>query len=180
MRLFLSINWSRSLIIEFENLQGKLQHIGIRGHWRRGENLHLTLKFLGEIPPSQIDDISVRLEHLGKTYQAFEVDIVGFGVFPNIKSPRILWLGVKSNTLLEVQSEIEESLHSLGISREPREYQPHITLASGEISGLTSDKLKIGEQISFREFVSSICLMESSVIEGRRVYREIKKYDLRT
>lgn len=179
MRLFLCVNWSDFLIDEIEDIQEKLKRTGVRGYWRRNENLHLTLKFLGETSPSQVNEISSRIEHVGNMYQPFEVNITGLGVFPNIKSPRILWLGVESPLLLKIQSEIETNLRTLGFSSEARGYQPHITIASGGIKGLNIEHLKIGTQIRYRELVTSFYLMESLVSEGRRVYREIQRYDFR-
>jgi RNA 2',3'-cyclic 3'-phosphodiesterase len=179
MRLFLSINWNKQFTQSLEMLQEQLKRAGVKGYWRQGENLHLTLKFLGETDSNLIREISRNLEQIRMRQKSFEVQITGLGVFPNLRSPRILWLGVKSDTLLRLQSDIDKALY-LNFPVDHRTYQPHITLASGGITGLNHETLKLGDQVIFKEEISSIYLMESKVTEKRRVYKIVEEYNLRS
>jgi 2'-5' RNA ligase len=180
MRIFVSIDWSRATIAFLQEWQEKLQEdYGVRGYWRKPNNLHLTLKFLGEVAEAKISDINKVLKEVGVHYYPFNVILNELGVFPNIKAPRILWMGVQSPELFSIQSAIEGELSNIGVPPEFRRYQPHITLASGGICGI--DEKILGEvRIMLRsESVSSFELMQSVVERGCRVYRSIASYPLK-
>lgn len=93
------------------------------------ENIHLTLRFLGEIPVALIDEVyrvmlSVKME-------PFEIEIKGVGAFPRITSPRVVWVGVTkgSDKLKEIHRQLEAGLRKLGIKPDSKGFEPHITIA---------------------------------------------------
>ena len=178
MRTFISINWSASTLELFQAWQRELQGWGVKGYWRRGANLHLTLKFLGEIRPDQVQEIDRVLRAAAAGMPAFALTLAGLGVFPNLREPRILWAGVQSGELYTLQDRVERGLVPLGFSPEKRGYHPHLTLASGGISGLTPKILAAGERFHRVEQVSMFELMESVVHEGGRRYRVLAEYPL--
>lgn len=169
MRVFVSINWSEEVISSLEAWQTKLRESGVHGYWRAKNNLHLTLKFLGEVPGERIADIAAAMNKAAAGVDPFEVTLRELGVFPNRRQPRILWIGVKSGPLLSLQDALERELETMGFEREHRDYRPHITLASGGINGLSPAGWELGRQITVTEHVEAIELMESVVDrEGRR------------
>lgn len=180
MRIFVSIEWSEEMIGFLRSWQEKLQQeYGVKGYWRKSNNLHLTLKFLGEVEESKIPLINNKLREFSSHYGNFDIHINGLGVFPNIKSPRILWMGVQSTVLYSLQAEIENSLRNLGFPPEYKRYQPHITLASGGISGIDETNLNDIRIISRTERVSSFELMQSVVERGNRIYRTLERYSFK-
>ncbi len=100
---------------------------GIR--WVPVENIHLTLKFLGEVKEELIPEIQTRLQIIGKAQQPFNVEIRGAGAFPNLKRPNVLWIGIKRSEQLETLfREIDKSLSEMGFEREARGFSPHLTI----------------------------------------------------
>ena len=93
------------------------------------ENLHLTLKFIGNVRQSLTANISAALRSVN--LPPFELTIQGVGVFPSCDNPTVLWAGLKQPEpqLVQLQAQIEECLLPLGIDWEQRRYTPHITLA---------------------------------------------------
>ena len=181
MRIFVSIGWSKEAIAFLQTWQEKLQHeYGIKGYWRKANNLHLTLKFLGEVGESEIPDIHKALENVGSQFCPFDILFKELGVFPNIKAPRILWMGVQSPVLISLQSAIESALRNIGVPPEYRRYQPHITLASGGINGIDEKTLREDTIILRNERVATFELMQSVVERGGHVYRSIGKYSLKS
>jgi 2'-5' RNA ligase len=100
-------------------------------NWVRPESIHLTLKFLGYVEPSIISQLLSVLKPIGKKQHVFSIDVHGLGVFPQVKHPRIFWIGLTGNTqaLQELVLEIEAALEPLGFPPEEKAYHPHLTLA---------------------------------------------------
>ena len=97
----------------------------------RPEGIHLTLKFLGNIPANQVTQIGAEVGRAAAKHSAFDLTLGGIGVFPNRRSPQVLWAGVEGDleTLRDIQSDLEGLLETLGFAREKREFNPHLTLA---------------------------------------------------
>jgi len=93
-------------------------------------NVHLTLKFLGDVPREDLAGVAEALESLRERHEPFEAGISGFGAFPSPKKARVLWAGVGEGAdgLRALARDVEESLEPLGFGREGRAYVPHLTL----------------------------------------------------
>jgi len=101
---------------------------GIR--WVSTENIHLTLKFLGDVSDDLVPDIENRLKLIGKRYQPFSIGIRGAGAFPNFKNPNVLWLGVEvSDQLGALFRDIDATLSEIGFEKDSRRFSPHLTIA---------------------------------------------------
>jgi 2'-5' RNA ligase len=101
--------------------------------WVKPENIHLTLKFLGDLAKSDLDVLARSLTDEAKRVEPFSISFTNLGIFPNSKKPRIIWIGVNSPAILmEFQSKIESLTSRHGIHIEQRPFSPHITL--GRIS----------------------------------------------
>lgn len=106
----------------------------MRASWSREDNLHLTLKFLGNISAGDIQKLSDSVERTVKIAAPFELTIAGGGAFPPRGRPTVLWLGASdkeaSASNLEIlHSSIESELAGAGFPREPRPFHPHLTIA---------------------------------------------------
>ncbi|HKQ51183.1 MAG TPA: RNA 2',3'-cyclic phosphodiesterase [Pyrinomonadaceae bacterium] len=103
----------------------------VRASWPRAENLHLTLKFLGEIEESRVALLRAAAARAAEKSTAFELTIEGAGAFPPRGAPRVLWLGVKdtSGGLAQLHSRLEDECAGSGFKREERPFHPHLTLA---------------------------------------------------
>lgn len=104
---------------------------GDRVSWQRAENLHLTLKFLGEIEQKRVAALSEAASRAVKQSQPFNLTIEGAGSFPPRGVPRVLWLGVSDSTgsLAGLQKHLEEECLVEGFEREERSFSPHLTIA---------------------------------------------------
>jgi 2'-5' RNA ligase len=97
--------------------------------WVMSENLHLTLKFLGNTPEERIPEISGSLLSIISSYKPFYIKIYGTGVFPNKKTPRVIWAGVQDAEILRnLKRDIEKSMSAFGYEEENKEFTPHLTL----------------------------------------------------
>lgn len=123
IRLFVALELPESIRERLVLLQG-----GVPGaRWSTSEQLHLTLRFIGEVPENVGHDVDDALATIRAP--AFELELSGVGEFGG-KTPRALWAGVKNHeALLHLQRKIETALQRIGLAPEPRKFSPHITLA---------------------------------------------------
>jgi RNA 2',3'-cyclic 3'-phosphodiesterase len=96
--------------------------------WAPEEQLHLTLRFIGEVPGDIAEKVTTALRSVATP--PFSLTIKGIGFFPPRKQPNILWVGISENEeLMRLQSRIERAITSIGIDPEERKFHPHITIA---------------------------------------------------
>jgi len=99
---------------------------GIR--WVKRENLHLTLKFLGDIGDDKLVAIAGALERLAHSQARFSFASRGLGVFPDIKRARVLWVGLEGEPLARLAKAVEEAIEPIGFARERQGFKPHLTI----------------------------------------------------
>lgn len=118
---------------ELQQLLSKWQQI-VKEHlsykqWPHMEDLHVTLKFLGEVDDNRLKQLRHELQEVNNI-PAFDLEVGGIGMFGNPKKPRVIWSGVKGDPVLSsLQQTVEECCLRINYERENREYRPHITLA---------------------------------------------------
>jgi RNA 2',3'-cyclic 3'-phosphodiesterase len=126
-----------------------------RPRWVRPENLHVTLKFIGEVANAKLEGIRGALSEV-RSSAPVEMDFRGLGFFPNEKHPRVLWAGLNASpNLPALAADVDRALETQGFAREQRAFTPHLTLARFEPPGL-HEKLRAAIQKSAElEFGSS-------------------------
>jgi RNA 2',3'-cyclic 3'-phosphodiesterase len=128
IRAFVAVTLSKSVIDEIAKIYLLLRESKGDIRWTRVESLHLTLKFLGDIEHKQVEPILGALDKLMGTRPPLHLVAQGLGIFPNSKRPRVLWVGLKGEGLIELVEAIETSLLPLDFPPEAREFTPHLTL----------------------------------------------------
>jgi 2'-5' RNA ligase len=103
----------------------------VRASWEGASNLHLTLKFIGEIDESRVEQLSLAAARAAVKLHPFELTIEGAGAFPKHGAPRVLWLGIgdQSGALARLQRKLEDECDQGGFEREKRGFNPHLTVA---------------------------------------------------
>jgi len=96
--------------------------------WARPEQLHLTLKFLGNVVPTRIPALEMRLAEAVGAMDADTAEVAGVGAFPNLARPQVLWVGVRAPSLAALADAVEASAAAEGFPRETRPFRPHVTL----------------------------------------------------
>jgi 2'-5' RNA ligase len=145
--------------------------------WIAPQNLHLTLRFLGEVAPSAVEAVTSRLEppfHI----PAFEVGLSGLGTFPSAGPPRVIWLGVTegARALSDVSREVDARLAGLGLPKDERGFHAHLTL--GRVMGPVGRRLRdaitaAGAADAGRYLVDHVTLFESRLSPSGATYSVI-------
>jgi len=148
--------------------------------WTRPEGIHLTLKFLGEISPTQVTQATQALAELG-SFEPFELRVKGFGFFPDARRPRVLWVGVEAPAALgELAHRVETAMNRLGFAAEGRTFSPHLTLARFNVSRPRPELVACLEPktgVILGGFaVSEFFLFESKLSSGGAQYQKVARF----
>lgn len=177
IRSFISIDINdQFLLTKIVRVQESLSGLGAHIKFVEPENIHMTLKFLGEISIVLIEKVK---EVLGQIdFEPFIMRIEGLGAFPNIRRPRVIWLGVSegASRIVEIQRFLEDRLVRLGFRRERGEFIPHITI--GRVRGGNYERLRkrIVElrDLTIGDFlVNSVRLKKSTLTSKGPIYETL-------
>jgi 2'-5' RNA ligase len=131
IRAFVAIDLPDAVRRDVAALRPRLGLGGAPMKWVEEKNLHLTVKFLGDVDDDAVPSILARLRDACAAFEPFEIEIAGVGTFPPGRPPRIVWAGVTENAEIvkRLAARIDKDLGALGIEPEARELHPHVTLA---------------------------------------------------
>ena len=180
IRSFYAIPVSPNCRQKFNTIEQELKKVlpsGIR--WVSTDNLHVTLKFLGEFDSKLIPKIYKLLETGLSTKNQFEMIFQNLGVFPKTQKPKVVWIGLGNPIeLINIFNEIESAVNELGYPKEERGFSPHVTI--GRVKNHASDlskiaaiiyKLNIGEIC--RSHADRVVFYQSSLTPTGPVYSEL-------
>jgi 2'-5' RNA ligase len=152
--------------------------------WVRAEQLHFTVRFLGEVSEELVSRLSEELAPVLATHEAFDIELAGAGAFPAVERPRVIWVGVHDPTRLQsLAAKVEGVVRALGFPAEAREFVPHLTLGrvkrplSGtELQALTRAVIGYGARFALR--VTGVDLMSSVLRPQGPLYTMLHKFPL--
>lgn len=130
IRTFICIEIPDSIKERIAALQSSLRRIDAQISWVKPENIHLTIKFLGDVPATSIDRMREASDRAALSVEAFEIEIGGAGCFPSKNKPRVLWVGLTSMPapLKHLRNAVEDELAREGFPREEKSFSPHLTI----------------------------------------------------
>ena len=180
-RAFIAIDLPESVKSFLSDVQETLKSYGFRVKWVRPQNIHLTLKFLGDTATAHTDKISEAMALATRNFPIVPLKAKGIGVFPNARRPRVIWAGLNGQleTLANLQQTLDAHLADLGFARDTRAFKSHLTL--GRVKGKIAsdrmkaaiDKLKELESESFE--ASQIILFKSELRPTGAVYTKVHR-----
>lgn len=136
MRLFIAIEIPENIRTGFVSLLKEFRALAPRLKWVRAENLHVTLKFLGETDSAKLGALQSVLSGI-RSPEPVKVEFRGLGFFPNEKRPRVFWAGMESSANLKtLAGDMDQAAHRLGFPLEERPFTPHLTLARFSLPGV--------------------------------------------
>jgi 2'-5' RNA ligase len=190
IRTFIAIELDESIKDGLTKLQERLKGKAPRGsvRWVRSEGIHLTLKFLGDVPADQIEEITTALQKSCQGVASFSLSCGGMGCFPNLNRPRVVWVGIQeeTGTLAQLKKAIEGNVAPLGYPTEKRKFSPHLTLGRVQRRASSGDQRQLGDLIGTLEIgllgqmeVHSVNLMRSDLRPSGAVYTRLAKVELK-
>lgn len=149
----------------------------IKASWVKPENLHITIKFMGDCSPDLIRNLNVELESRLTGFGKFNILIGGYGAFPGAKNARVLWVKTESvsEKLIEVCNLVNSATSKMGILKEIRKPTPHITIARIR-DPITLDLSEINESAELHEFsCREVVIFKSTLTRSGSIYETINK-----
>lgn len=187
-RTFIAINLNRDIKEYIFKVQQRIVQIrdkcNMKVKFVERDNLHISLKFLGDLSCQEIEKTSAILQNVTKNYQHFRAELSeNIGVFPNIARPRVIWIGIEKGNkiILNIYQSIEKELKSEQFYKKESQFKAHITLARIkylEYQHKLSDYIKYIKVEPLSESVKTIELMESQLTKEGPIYTIIKSFPL--
>jgi 2'-5' RNA ligase len=180
MRLFVALEIPSAVRENLAALLKSLRAVSPQTRWVRPENLHVTLKFIGEAPETKLAAIRSALAG-ARSDQPVTLDFRGLGFFPNDKHPRVFWAGIEASPNLKtLAADIDNGTEKLGIAREQRTFSPHLTLARFEPPGLPEKLRSVIRENAARDFgtlrTNQFQLIESKLKPSGTEYTTLESF----
>jgi len=186
IRSFVAVSLPDAVRQALLEIQDHWKTYGFPVRWVRGEGIHLTLKFLGEIDVADVETTVCAMRRAAERHAPFRLRAEGVGVFPAVRNARVLWVGIGGGDrerLLALQASLDQSLADDGFPRDRRRFSGHLTLgrAKGKLSASAlTQALSHWQTFRTEPFrVSEITLYSSRLLPGGAVYRPLERVGLK-
>ena len=180
IRAFIAVELPAELKRELAELEAQLKKNSPPVvKWVDPNNIHITLKFLGEISEDSIGELMLAVEEAAQEMQSFQLEIREVGAFPNLERPHVLWVGVKGELekISQLQKKIESNTEQLGFRRESRAFSPHLTLGRVRDEARPNERHRLGKLLTDTAFtalhnvnVDAVHLMKSQLTPTGSIY----------
>jgi 2'-5' RNA ligase len=185
-RLFLALDLERHVITRLQKLNRVLGEICAGARWVKPEAIHLTIKFFGVLPLSDVQAIDAGVVRVLKRYTTFSGEVCGVGGFPSLERPRILWAGVRddSGIITRFGEDIISELAVQGFGVENRRFVPHVTLARFkqraplDLEAMSRVLPNYGEYPFGETYFDRVVLYSSELTPNGPVYRVVNSWDM--
>ena len=187
IRTFVAINLPNPLVSELQNLIIELRTEGSGITWVKPENIHITLKFLGDTSTDLLPQIEQRISRICREIPPFELSSKQGGVFPRWEMPKVLWVGVDAAPesmfqLAKLKNALEGELEPLGFTAETRPFKPHLTIGRVKNNRTAQTVVEHFRRIRMPEYnipVEQIELMRSQLTPAGSIYTVLKSFPLK-
>ena len=161
---------AEDMLRNFSNIQSMLAETGADLRLVKPENIHITVRFLGNISPRQVDEIHGEMKKI--EFAPFEVDVRRLGVFPSPKRIRVVWVGIRrgAQEIRDIFSQLEPRLQRLGFKHDVKGFSPHLTIARVKTDRNKTELVRRLKELEAYEIglVKAECLrLERSVLTPR-------------
>jgi 2'-5' RNA ligase len=184
IRAFVAIELDRAFQVALRQIQDPLKRSRVShiARWVPPSSVHLTLRFLGNVPVNRVEEIRQGIVHACEGYSPFSVSLAGLGVFPNDRRPRVIWVGVggEVETLTELQRAVDSTLEPLGFKPEKRGFTPHLTLARIRDRARPPERMELASLVidaqdvpAVSMTVTEVCLIRSDLKPTGAVYTRL-------
>ena len=180
IRAFIAVELPAELKSELAELEGQLKkNSPLVVKWVDPNNIHITLKFLGEISEDSIEELMLAIEESTQGIQPFKLEVREVGAFPNLERAQVLWVGVKGelDKITKLQKRIESNTEQLGFPRESRGFSPHLTLGRVRDEARPNERQRLGKLLADTSFsalhnvdVNAVNLMKSQLTPTGPIY----------
>ena len=185
IRCFIAIEIPETIQNQLARIQDTLRNQIQKASWVKPGNIHLTLKFLGDVDPNDLESIGEAIAGVASRHRSFSLHIGGLGAFPNFTRPRVLWTGVKvgGERASALAQDINVALGDVGFAFETKRFNPHLTIARlkarVDLRPYTSQYRQYDRLDRAEMNVNTISLIQSQLHPTGAIYSTLQSYSLR-
>ena len=179
IRAFIAVELNDQIKETIRGFQEHLKPPGCDISWVKPENVHLTLKFLGDVKTKMIPSVTETLGDVCKDLRPFDTTLTQPGVFPDLHHPRVVWVGLDdvNGNLARLAESLETALGNIGFKKEKRDFQSHITVGRvrtlKDIAQLSDTIKKFSVPTGIKQSVGRIILFKSTLTPQGSVYEPL-------
>jgi 2'-5' RNA ligase len=178
IRSFIAVDLSAEITGRANDLIRRLRTSGAKVKWVEGDQMHVTLKFLGDVPNTEIPAICQALTDVAAQHAPFQLVSRGAGAYPDLRRPRTLWLGFEPCEAIErLQRSIDDAMRRLGFPSEHRRFRPHLTIGRVRQGGPSQDELARLLQ-HHAQFDGGCCEVDEVIVYASFLDRQGPTYDV--
>lgn len=184
MRLFLALNLAHAQRTRIHGDLAAVRDTAPDVRWMRPDQLHVTLRFFGEVPDEEVPGIATAARAIAARHRPLTINLAGLGAFPHWRRPRVIWIGMRDATAVaSLATALEHASRELGFTPEERPFQGHLTigritrpLASGRAPVL--ERAARGFSGAYEVPVRTLDLMQSQLAPGGSIYSVVESFPL--
>lgn len=185
IRSFLAFELPPDIKEEVARISKEVKRTGLDASWVKAANIHLTVVFMGNVEEQNVPSIISHIDQVTSEYKHFEISLGGMGLFPDIRRPRVIWLGLDGDIkgLAALRDELQRPLESFGVKQEKRPFRPHLTLGRfrRSVKKRTLLKKAIDDYSDFSGpdgILDELVLFKSELKPGGAVYSRLHSWPL--
>ena len=185
IRCFIAVEIPDTIKNKLVHIQGTLRKQIQKASWVKPNNVHLTLKFLGDVDPDNLESIAEAIERVTSLHRSFVLHIGGLGAFPNLARPRVIWVGVRvgGEHVSSLAQDINMALSECGFPLDAKKFGPHLTIARLkarlDLRPYTNQYRQYDRINGAEMSVNSISLIQSQLHSTGAIYSTLQSYSLR-
>ena len=164
IRAFIAFELPEYIISSIREVQEGIRSCGLNLRWVRPENIHLTLRFLGNIDAAETQKTGEAMRNAAEQFAPVSLEAKGIGAFPGVKRPRVIWIGLggQTNVLEGLHRTLDENLADAGFTSEKRSFKGHLTLS--RVKGKIDPKRLFDALEQFKGFTSAPFVADNLIL----------------
>jgi RNA 2',3'-cyclic 3'-phosphodiesterase len=184
VRIFIAVEISPGAKAKLTSLEEALKKTNADVKWVKPDNIHITLKFLGDVPGEDIEKINKAVQVAVAGLKSFKISFCQVGGFPSLKNPRVIWVGVEEGReeLSKISQVIDREITRLGFSPEERVFIPHLTIGRVRTHKNIKELAQTIEKYKSDDFgqglMNKVLVMESKLSPAGPTYSVVKEVRL--
>lgn len=182
VRLFVALLFPDEIKAALGRLIDELRPMGAGVKWVEPHNIHLTLKFIGEISEKKVERITGAVGDVLAGRAAFEGHVAGCGGFPHLKRPRVLWVGLGgADPAIDIAKQLNHKLIPIGVKSERKPLSPHLTLGRIKKQTDLSELTAYMQNLNFdagKVILKKVALVKSTLTPGGPIYKNVEVFEL--
>ncbi|HBR15381.1 MAG TPA: RNA 2',3'-cyclic phosphodiesterase [Candidatus Omnitrophica bacterium] len=182
IRTFIAMDLNEILVHTIKQVQAHLKSLNCDIKWVKPENIHLTLKFLSDVPLQRIDRVKEVLGNIAQLTPPLRLELTSLGAFPSPERARVIWVGLKDDQkrFETLADSLETQLGNMGFKKEARAFSPHITIGRARspknLDALSREMKKYSLPASLVQEALDIVLYKSTLTSAGPVYEELARF----